>query len=128
MRHIVCQVRDSHSYLPEFIAYHHDLVDKIWLIDHKSHPPLSILETESIRVFRLSTNGQHQGESVSVVSRYIKNLDPNGWLYILDIDEFLPFSSYKELDWFEGFNRNNSVVGFNWKNGICLDILLENQM
>ena len=119
MRHIVCQVRDSHSYLAEFIAYHHELVDKIWLIDHKSNPPLSILEADSIRVFRLSTNGQHQGEAVSIVSRHIKNSDPKGWIYILDIDEFLPFISYKELDWFEAFNRNNAVLGFNWKNGIC---------
>ena len=43
MIHILCMVKDGDKYLPDFIAHHLRLVDRIWFIDHSSSNSLETI-------------------------------------------------------------------------------------
>ncbi len=120
MIHILCMVKDGDKYLPDFITHHLKLVDKIWFIDHSSLNSLDRFKSKKINVFQYPYQAQFQGEVVTLVARYIKNKYPKGWLFILDIDEFLPFFSKNIFkDFIKSINKKR-VVGFNWINSFCL--------
>ena len=120
MNHILCMVKDGDKYLPDFIAHHLRLVDRIWFIDHSSLNSLDRFKSKKIKVFQFHYQAQFQGEVVTLVSRYIKNKYKNGWLFILDIDEFLPFFSKIIFDQYIDSINTKRVVGFNWINAFCL--------
>ena len=119
MNHIVCMVKDGDKYLADFITYHLKLIDKIWFIDHNSKNSIRRFESEKIRVFDFNFNAQFQGEAVTLLSRYIRKKYKKGFLFILDIDEFLPFNDPNEVKSFVNRFKNKKVVGFNWLNGFC---------
>ena len=120
MIHILCMVKDGDKYLPDFIAHHLKLVDRIWFIDHSSLNSLDRFKSKKIKVFQYNYEAQFQGEVVTLVSRYIKNKYKNGWLFILDIDEFLPFFSKINFKKFLKSINKKRVIGFNWINAFCL--------
>ena len=121
MKHIICMVRDGDKYLVDFISYHLNLVDKIWFIDHLSVKPVKRFESSRVKVFNCNFNAQFQGEVVSLVARDIKQNYKSGWLFILDIDEFLPFSTNLELSSFLSTKENYAVNAFNWLNGFSFN-------
>ena len=121
MNHIVCMVKDGDKYLADFISYHLAIIDRIWFIDHNSKNSIKRFESEKIQVFDFNFNAQFQGEAVTLVARHIKNRYKNGFLFILDIDEFLPFKNHEEVDDFVNSYKNKKVIGFNWINGFCFN-------
>lgn len=121
MNHIVCMVKDGDKYLADFITYHLKLIDKIWFIDHNSKNSVRRFESEKIKVFDFNFNAQFQGEAVTLVSRHIRKKYKKGFLFILDIDEFLPFKDLNEVNYFVKRFKNKKVVGFNWLNGFCFN-------
>ncbi len=121
MNHIICMVKDGDKYLADFITYHLKLIDKIWFIDHNSKNSIRRFESEKIRVFDFNFNAQFQGEAVTLLSRYIRKKYKKGFLFILDIDEFLPFKDPNEVKSFVNRFKNKRVVGFNWLNGFCFN-------
>ena len=114
---IVCMVRDSREYLPEFIAYHEKLVDHIFFIDHRSNKDLRALSLPGISVFRSNHRMFFQPECVNTTIRHLKIWQDFSWLYLLDIDEFLPFRNRNEVACFAERNTRKSCVSFHWKNG-----------
>ena len=120
MIHILCMVKDGDKYLPDFIAHHLRLVDKIWFIDHSSSNSLKRFKSKKIKVFQYSYKAQFQGEVVTLIARHIKIKYKKGWLFILDIDEFLPFFSKVIFKKFLKSKSKKRVVGFNWVNAFCL--------
>ena len=120
MIHILCMVKDGDKYLPDFIAHHLKLVDKIWFIDHSSSNSLDRFKSERIKVFQYPYKAQFQGEVVTLIARHIKNKYQKGWLFILDIDEFLPFFSKVIFKKFLISKNKKRVIGFNWVNAFCL--------
>ncbi len=120
MIHILCMVKDGDKYLPDFIVHHLKLVDKIWFIDHSSYNSLDRFKSERINVFQYPYNAQFQGEVVTLIARHIKNKYQKGWLFILDIDEFLPFFSKNIFKEFLKSKNNKKVIGFNWVNAFCI--------
>tara|TARA_B100000886_G_scaffold313086_1_gene249485 strand:+ start:15114 stop:16112 length:999 start_codon:yes stop_codon:yes gene_type:complete len=121
MNHIVCMVKDGDKYLADFITYHLKCVDKIWFIDHNSENSIRRFESEKIRVFDFKFNAQFQGEAVTLLSRHIRKKYKSGFLFILDVDEFLPFKDLKEVNHFTDEFKNKKVIGFNWLNGFCFN-------
>ena len=119
MKHIICMVRDGDKYLVDFISYHLNLVDMIWFIDHSSINSVKRFETSKIKVFRCNFKAQFQGEVVTLIARNIKNTYKSGWLFILDIDEFLPFTNKYDFNKFLLQKSNYAVSAFNWINGFC---------
>ena len=117
MKHIICMVRDGDKYLVDFIAYHLNIVDRIWFIDHSSENSVKRFETSRVKVLSCYFKAQFQGEVVTLVARHLKENYKLGWLFILDIDEFLPFTNKFDFNKFLSQKSNYSVSAFNWLNG-----------
>jgi len=122
MKHIICMVKDGDKYLVDFISYHLNLVDMIWFIDHSSQISVERFESERVKVFNCNLKAQFQGEVVSLLARNIKKTYKIGWLFVLDIDEFLPFSNLNDFNKFILKNNNYSVSAFNWLNGFSFSL------
>ncbi len=120
MIHILCMVKDGDKYLPDFITHHLKLVDKIWFIDHCSENSLDRLRSDKINVFQFPYKAQFQGEVVTLIARHIKAKYKKGWLFVLDIDEFLPFFSKNVFIEFLDSIKTKKVIGFNWINSFCI--------
>ena len=114
---VVCKVYDSYEYLAEFILYHAILVDHIFFIDHKSKRDLRNLDFPGISVVRSNHCRNFQAESVGRIIEHFSIAKQYDWLFLLDIDEFLPFSTRNAVDRFVQKNRRKSVLHFHWKNG-----------
>ena len=114
---IVCKVYDSYEYLAEFILYHSILVDHIYFIDHKSKRDLRQLDFPGISVVRSNHCRNYQAESVGRIIEHFSIAKQFDWLFLLDIDEFLPFSNRNAVDRFIQKNRRKTILHFYWKNG-----------
>ena len=114
---IVCKVYDSYEYLAEFILYHSILVDHIYFIDHKSKRDLRQLDFQGISVVRSNHCRNYQAESVGRIIEHFSIGKQFDWLFLLDIDEFLPFANRSAVDQFIQQNRKHSILHFHWKNG-----------
>ncbi len=115
---IVCMVYNSYEYLSEFILYYSVLVDHIFLIDHKSKKDLRNISLPNVSVIRSNHLAQFQSECTNKVIEHFDIASKFDWLFVLDIDEFLPFSKRNEIEEFLGRNSRNAVLHFYWKNGI----------
>ncbi|MBN7805712.1 glycosyltransferase family 2 protein [Agrobacterium rosae] len=114
---IVAQVKNSFGYIPAFIAHHQRLVDEIILIDHNSDRQLSGLAREGVRTFKISADFFAQE---LFAAYFLKKLDLRkqfDFLFLLDVDEFLPFRSKDELSEFMDQNKEVAVTSMNWRNG-----------
>lgn len=110
-------VYNSYEYLSEFILYYSNLADHIFLIDHKSKKDLREISLPNVSVIRSNHLAQFQSECTNKI---IEDFDiPNqfDWLFILDIDEFLPFTKRDEIEEFLDRNSRNDVLHFYWRNG-----------
>jgi hypothetical protein len=114
---VVVQVKNSFGYLPAFIAHHQRLVDKIIIIDHNSDRQLSGLARDGIDTFRVSASLFAQE---LFAAYFLKKLDLKrefDFLFLLDVDEFLPFKSKADLSAFMEEHRGTAVTSMRWRNG-----------
>lgn len=114
---VVCMVYNSCEYLSEFILYYNALADHIFLIDHKSKKDLRNISLPNASVVRSNHLAQFQSECTNKVIEHFDIANKFDWLFVLDIDEFLPFSKRHEIEEFLGRNSRNAVLHFYWKNG-----------
>lgn len=122
---LILLVKNGCSILPEFLCHHENLFDRIHLIDHNSSYDLSVLSSDITKVYRVDLKSYFQEEYVSVVVSQVK-LDPSlQWLFILDVDEFLPFTSREDFGAFLSANKSHKVVSFHWRNGLPLDLMFD---
>ncbi len=111
-------VYNGYEYLAEFILYHRNLADHIFLIDHNSAHNLRDLETENVTIFRSNHEAQFQSECTNIVIEKYAIKDNFDWLFVLDIDEFLPFSQREEFQSFLHKHKNDQALQFQWRNGV----------
>ncbi len=115
---VVCMVYDGYEYLSEFLSYYLEICDHIYVIDHKSERDLRQVEMENVTFIRSNHEAQFQSECTNLVIEHYgikKNYD---WVFVLDVDEFLPFSSKDAFQEFLHKHRNDCVVKFHWRNGV----------
>ena len=115
---VICMVHNGYEYLAEFLAYHLNLCDHIYLIDHNSDRDLRRLNIPHVTVIRSNHEAQFQSECTNRVIEHFdikKNYD---WLFVLDIDEFLPFKERSEFHRFFRAHKKYDVVQFHWRNGV----------
>ena len=111
-------VYNGYEYLSEFLNYHLTLCDHIFLIDHNSDRDLRALDMERVSVVRSNHEALFQSECTNIVIEHFdikKNYD---WLFVLDIDEFLPFSNKGYFHAFLSRHQNDRVLQFHWRNGV----------
>jgi hypothetical protein len=114
---IVVLVKNSLAYVPAFIAHHRRLVDRIILIDHNSDIYLRGLERDGIQTLRISAGFFAQDLFAAYFLKKLQLQKEFDFLFLLDIDEFLPFTSRSEVSAFLDENKRASTVRMEWRNG-----------
>lgn len=115
---IICMVYNGYEYLSEFILYHLNLADHIFLIDHNSERDLRHLDMPNVTIFRSKHEAQFQSECTNIVIEKYGIKQKFDWLFVLDIDEFLPFSSRKGFHNLLHKHERDRVLQFQWCNGV----------
>ena len=115
---IVCMVQNAEEYLSEFLTYHLLLVDHVFLIDHSSRYDLRTLNLPDVTVVRSNHVVQFQSECTNLVIEHFNIKKDFDWLFVLDVDEFLPFSEKSEFSRFLKKQSLKKVLRFRWRNGI----------
>lgn len=114
---IVTQVRNGFEYIPAFLAHHFNLVDDIFLIDHLSSKDLREISSDRLKVKRINILDFKKEHYINYVLDQCNIKNEYQTIFILDIDEFLPFYHAHEFNKFLIQNKNNDVFSFNWSNG-----------
>lgn len=117
---IVCMVQNSPQYLGVFIEHHAQLADHIYLIDHRSELDLSSLRYPAVTVIKSRQVAQFQSECTNLVIQHFKLWEEYDWVFVLDVDEFLPFDQRSNIDKFLNENRTSCAIEFRWLNGVAI--------
>lgn len=115
---VVCMVYNGYEYLGEFLHYHLNLCDHLYIIDHNSQRDLRQFEMERVTFIRSNHEAQFQSECTNLVIEHYGIKDKFDWLFVLDIDEFLPFKTRAEFQDFLHAHRRDNVLKFHWNNGV----------
>jgi hypothetical protein len=115
---VVCMVYNGYEYLSEFLAHYRLLCDELFIIDHNSQNDLRGLNLERVHVVRSNHEAQFQSECTNTVIEHFKIKDRFDWLFVVDIDEFIPFSNRWDLHTFLERYQSSKVLQFFWRNGV----------
>lgn len=114
---VLVQARNPDAYLPAFLAHHLRLCDHIILLDHNSDVDLRTLRQSAVDVYRIAVKTFAKDIFIQYFLGMLELWRSYDFLFILDVDEFLPFTSRSQIERFMWENRNTSVLSMNWRNG-----------
>ncbi len=115
---VIVMANEPYRYFAEFIVHHRRLADNIYFVDHRSTRNLSALKIDGVTFVDSHQTAQFQSEVTNAVIRDFKIYEEYDWIFVLDIDEFLPFQNKGELVHFLSAYSRDRVVAFNWRNGV----------
>ena len=115
---VVCMVYNGTEYISEFLLHHRMLADHVYMIDHNSTIDLRHLQMDRLTVLRTNHEAQFQSEVTNATIEHFKIKENFDWLFVLDIDEFLPFTTRTDFHAFLNAHKNDRVVQFYWRNGV----------
>ena len=118
---IICHFNDSSIYLPAFLAYHLRIVDHVFLIDHNSSKDYRCLSCDRVTVFRSTISTYRMDININALLNVINAENKFDWIFVLDIDEFLPFQNKNQIHQFLFKHRYAQCISFRWRNGILKD-------
>ena len=118
---IICQFNDPSIYLPAFLAYHLRIVDHVFLIDHNSSKDYRCLSCDRVTVYRSTISTYKLDININALLNIINSENKFDWIFVLDIDEFLPFQNKKQIHQFLCKYRYAQCISFRWRNGILKD-------
>ena len=118
---IICQFNNSPIYLPAFLAYHLRIVDHVFLIDHNSTKDYRCLSCDRVTVFRSAISTFRLDININALLNFINAENKYDWIFVLDIDEFLPFQNKNQIHQFLFKYRYTQCISFRWRNGILKD-------
>jgi hypothetical protein len=117
----ICQFRDAEDYFPLFHAHHEKLFDKIIYLDHNSEKDYQQLNVKNAEVYRIDIDTYVLDLYKYAVLKHEKIHTVFDFLFVLDVDEFLPFATRHH---FEGFLKGYQYYGVGtllWKNAFPKD-------
>lgn len=114
---LMCQFKDPEPYFAAFHAHHERLVDKIIYIDHGSQLEFSKLELAKTNFIACDIRNFAKDITYAKVINQSKLLAGVDFLFILDIDEFLPFETQATLHTFLRSYVKYGTGTLNWANG-----------
>jgi hypothetical protein len=89
-------------------------------LDHESADnTLEIINkqyNQNLRLFFLNSTGYPQSEVTTFFAHKILNETDTDYLFLLDADEYLPFSNREELNTFLSKNQNSDIIKMYWCN------------
>ncbi|WP_188129358.1 glycosyltransferase family 2 protein [Rhizobium sp. RU20A] len=114
---VLAQVRNPNAHLPAFLAHHLKLCDRVILLDHNSDVDLRRLRQPRVDVFRIEAARFAKDLFVAYFLKSLELWRDHDFLFLLDVDEFLPFSTRQETQAFMQEQRKTAVLSFHWRNG-----------
>ena len=118
---IICQFHNSPNYLPAFLAYHLRIVDYVFLIDHNSSKDYRCLSCDGVTVYKSTISTFRLDININALLNGINSENKFDWIFVLDIDEFLPFQNKKQIHQFLCKYKYTQCISFRWRNGILKD-------
>ena len=115
---VVVMAHNPYQYLSEFLCHHSNIVDHIYLIDHRSSRQLTGLNISGLTVIDCVQVAQFQSEVTNTIIRDFGIYEIYDWVFVLDVDEFLPFKSREQFETYLQGQARHKVVAFNWRNGV----------
>lgn len=115
---VVCMVYNGYEYLSEFLSHYDILCDHLYMIDHNSQIDLRHLKAENITVVRTNHEAQFQSEATNTVIETFGLKQKYDWIFVVDIDEFLPFTTREAFHTFLTKHNKTPVIQFHWSNGV----------
>ncbi len=117
---LICQVKNSFEYIPLFLAHNEKLFDEIHIIDQCSNINLRDLNGKNLSIHFYKTDYIFFNAMIGVNAILeFKNIrSQSNFTFVLDIDEFLPFSSKENFHKFLNEYKNNDAIKFQWRNGL----------
>ncbi len=115
---VVCMVQNDFEYICEYLLYHLNICDHIYLIDHNSKRDLRNVTIDRVTVIRSNHVAWFQTEFINLVVQHFNIKSQYDWLFVLDIDEYLPFTNKQRLHEFLGQHVSDCVVQMFWTNGV----------
>lgn len=115
---VLVMTYEPYRYFSEFIIHNKNLVDHIYVIDHRSSKKFSTLHIEGVTFVESNQVCQFQSEVTNVLIRDFRLYEKYDWIFVLDIDEFLPFNRKIDLRDFLVRHESERVIAFNWRNGV----------
>ena len=94
------------------------MVDQIYLIDHRSTKDLGQISLDRVKVIVSSQRAQFQSEVTNALIRDFKLYEKFDWIFVLDIDEFLPYKCKTEFHLMLLRNQDQLGLKFQWRNGV----------
>lgn len=113
----MCQFKDPEPYFAAFHAHHERLMDKIIYIDHGSHLEFSRLSLTNTVFVACDISNFVKDIAYSKIINQSELLAHLDFLFILDIDEFLPFETQATFHKFLKSYANYGTGTLNWING-----------
>ena len=119
---LLCQFKDPEEYFASFHAHHARIFDWIFYIDHGSKKDYRTINLKNTQIYRTDIRNFTKDLFHSRVIQDIRKDFDLDFLFILDIDEFLPQTKKSSFhDFLDGYLA--SAVGtLFWKNGCPLNM------
>ena len=114
---VLCQFKDPEAYFSTFHAHHYRLFDRFFYVDHQSTKDYRGFYCEKTTIYRADIKNFTKDIFYARIIEEIKTHSDIDFLFILDIDEFLPFSNRSDFDKFLLNYRNWAVGTLYWQNG-----------
>jgi hypothetical protein len=113
-------LRNESLLIEPFINQASEFFDYLYILDHASTDnTIEIINkqnNQNIQLFFLNSTGYPQSEVTTFFARKILNETDAEYLFLLDADEYLPFSNRQELDTFLLKHRESDIIKMHWCN------------
>lgn len=113
-------VRNESLLIEAFINHANEFFDYLYLLDHQStDDTLDIINkqnNQNMQLFFLNSTGQPQSEVTTFFAHKILNETDVDYLFLLDADEYLPFSNRQELETFLLKHQEIDIIKMYWRN------------
>ena len=96
-------------------------MDHVFLIDHNSSKDYRSLTCDRVTVFRSTISTFRKAININALLNVINAENKFDWIFVLDIDEFLPFQNKRQIHQFLCKYRYAKCISFRWRNGILKD-------
>lgn len=125
---LITMIRNEKGILETFSAHALSLFDRIILVDHLSSDGsreyITLLSEKhpNIECYFFDEPGYYQSELMTWITQNLVDQEMPGWVFFLDVDEFLPFRSKEEFDRKLSELDSFPVISMPWLNLVPLDM------